>query len=60
MDQQNENIEFKSIHEYLDHWDEFFEEWSKGESHQKNLLENDKIWSDENRKGNSVGDNRRR
>ena len=45
MDQQNENIEFKSIQEYLDHWDEFFEEWSKGESHQKNLLENDKIWS---------------
>ena len=45
MDQQNENIEFKSIQEYLDHWDKFFEEWSKGESHQKKLLENDKIWS---------------
>ena len=45
MVQQNENIEFKSIQEYLDHWDKFFEEWSKGESHQKKLLENDKIWS---------------
>ena len=45
MAQQNENIEFKSIQEYLDHWDKFFEEWSKGESHQKKLLENDKIWS---------------
>lgn len=45
MDQQNENIEFKSTREYLKHWDIFFEEWSKGESHQKKLLENDKIWS---------------
>jgi hypothetical protein len=45
VDQQNENIEFKSTREYLHHWDEFFEEWSKGESHQKKLLENDKIWS---------------
>ena len=45
MDQQNENIEFKGTREYLHHWDEFFEEWSKGESHQKKLLENDKIWS---------------
>ena len=45
MKPYDENIEFKSIQEYLDHWDEFFEEWSKGESHQKNLLENDKIWS---------------
>ena len=44
MDQQNENIEFKSTREYLNHWDEFFEEWSKGESHQKKLLDNDKIW----------------
>ena len=26
MAQQNENIEFKSIQEYLDHWDKFFEE----------------------------------
>ena len=45
MKPYDENIEFKSIQEYLDHWDEFFEEWSKSESHQKNLLENDKIWS---------------
>jgi len=45
MDQQNENIEFKSTREYLVHWDKFFEEWSKGESHQKKLLKNDKIWS---------------
>ena len=51
MKPYNENIEFKSIQEYLDHWDEFFEEWSKGESHQKKMLKNDKIWSDENRKG---------
>ena len=45
MKPYNENIEFKSIKEYLDHWDDFFEEWKKGESHQKKLLENDKIWS---------------
>jgi hypothetical protein len=44
MDQQNENIEFKSTREYLKHWDIFFEEWNKGESHQKKLLDNDKIW----------------
>ena len=45
MTQQNENIEFKSIEAYLEHWDDFFEEWKKGESYQKKLLENDKIWS---------------
>ena len=49
MDQQNENIEFKSTREYLEHWNEFFEDWNKGKSHQKNLLENDEIWK--NRKG---------
>ena len=52
MDQQNENTEFKEfLEKYKEHWDKFFEEWSKGESHQKKLLKNDKIWSDENRKG---------
>ena len=51
MKPYNENIEFKNIDDYLKHWDKFFEEWSKGESHQKKLLKNDKIWSDENRKG---------
>ena len=51
MDQQNENIKFENIDDYLEHWDKFFKEWNKGESHQKNLLENDKIWSDEDRKG---------
>jgi len=51
MKPYNENIEFKNIDDYLEHWDKFFEEWSKGESHQKKLLKNDKIWSDENRKG---------
>ena len=52
MAQQNENTEFKEfLEKYKEHWDKFFEEWSKGESHQKKLLKNDKIWSDENRKG---------
>jgi len=52
MDQQNENTGFKEfLEKYKEHWDKFFEEWSKGESHQKKLLKNDKIWSDENRKG---------
>ena len=36
MDQQNENTEF--LEKYKEHWDKFFEEWSKGESHQKNCL----------------------
>lgn len=45
------NHNFKDIKAYLDYWKLFFEEWSKGESHQKKLLKNDKIWSDENRKG---------
>ena len=29
VDQQNENIEFKSIDDYLEHWDDFFEKWEK-------------------------------
>ena len=29
MKPYNENIEFKSIQEYLDHWNEFFEDWRK-------------------------------
>ena len=41
----------KQIIKYLEHWDKFFEEWKKGESHQKKLLENDKIWNDDKRKG---------
>ena len=46
MAQQNENIEFKSIQEYLDHWDKFFEEWEKDP---KATFEEDVIWK--NRKG---------
>lgn len=50
MAQQNENTEFKEfLEKYKDHWNKFFKEWNKGESHQKKLLENDKIWK--NRKG---------
>jgi len=41
----------KKIIDYLEHWRKFFEEWKKGESHQKKLLENDKIWNDDKRKG---------
>ena len=41
----------KQIIKYLEHWDKFFKEWKKGESHQKKLLENDKIWNDNKRKG---------
>ena len=46
MDQQNENIEFKSTREYLDHWDEFFVVWKKNP---KATFEEDFIWK--NRKG---------
>ena len=35
---------FKNIKDYLHHWDLFFEEWVKGESHQKKLLDSDTIW----------------
>jgi hypothetical protein len=42
----NENIEFKSIQEYLDHWDEFFEEWKKSP---EATFEEDVIWK--NRQG---------
>ena len=27
----------KQIIKYLEHWDKFFEEWKKGESHQKKI-----------------------
>ena len=46
MAQQNENIEFKSTREYLDHWDEFFVVWKKNP---KATFEEDFIWK--NRKG---------
>ena len=29
MKPYNENIEFKNIDDYLEHWDKFFEEWRK-------------------------------
>jgi len=45
MDQQNENIEFKSTREYLDHWDEFFVDWKKNP---KATFDEDKIWSKHN------------
>lgn len=46
MKPYNENIEFKSIQEYLDHWDEFFEEWKKSP---EATFEEDVIWK--NRQG---------
>lgn len=48
MTQQNENIEFKSITEYLVHWDKFFKKWKKSP---EATFEEDVIWSDEYRKG---------
>ena len=38
------NHNFKNIKDYLHHWDLFFEEWVKGESHQKKLLDSDTMW----------------
>ena len=46
MKPYNENIEFKSIQEYLDHWNEFFEDWKKNP---KATFDEDVIWN--NRKG---------
>jgi len=46
VDQQNENIEFKSIDDYLEHWDDFFEKWEKDS---KATFEEDVIWK--NREG---------
>ena len=42
MAQQNENIEFKSIKAYLEHWNEFFKKWEKDP---KATFEEDVIWS---------------
>ena len=46
MAQPNENIELKSIEAYLEHWDDFFEEWKKNP---KATFDEDVIWN--NRKG---------
>ena len=46
MKPYNENIEFKSIQEYLDHWDKFFKKWEKAP---KATFEEDVIWK--NREG---------
>ncbi|MDC0630102.1 hypothetical protein OAP26_06675 [Flavobacteriaceae bacterium] len=48
MDQQNENIEFKSIDDYLEHWDDFFEKWEKDS---KATFEEDVIWKNRESKG---------
>ena len=44
MDQQNENIEFKNIQEYLDYWNKFFVDWNN-DKEGENMFKNDKIWS---------------
>lgn len=46
MKPYNENIEFKSIQEYLDHWNKFFKKWEKAP---KATFEEDVIWK--NREG---------
>ena len=46
MKPYNENIEFKNIDDYLEHWDNFFEEWEKDP---KATFEENVIWK--NRKG---------
>lgn len=42
MAQTNKNIEFKSIKEYLEHWDKFFKKWEKDP---EATFEEDVIWS---------------
>ena len=48
MKPYNENIEFKNIDDYLEHWDKFFEKWEKDS---KATFEEDVIWKNLKGKG---------
>ena len=48
MAEQNENIEFKNIQEYWNHWDKFFDDWSNDK---ERTFNKDVIWNGREGKG---------